>query len=143
MEEIQVKTYYPDIYGGIMTICPFANLINNESVILYSQDNKESVVIYQSEYNSIAGFYINTRELLISLVYNAVAKSLKQLNLPTNYTLIKAKPNYSNIYVSTADNIGFDVSLMGEGKNLEWEIEQGAYPKVIKPNVIELSGSEK
>lgn len=143
MEEIQVKTYYPDIRGGIMTICPYANLIDNESIILYSQYNKESVIVCQNQYKTIDCFYISSKDLYRALIYNNVGKALEQLNLPTKHTLVKAKPNYSNIYVSSANNVGFDVSLMGDGKNLEWEIEKDTYPKVLKPNVIELSGSEK
>lgn|SRR5574344_2057962 len=145
MEEIQIKTKYPDfLNGGYMAINFFANLINNESVILYFKQKDECAVVYQKEYDDIKYFRISQKDFYYTLIHEKITLALSQLNLPTKYTIVKAKPNYSNIFVSDINNRGVDISLMENKEDLEWEIKSSNYPKALKnDNIIRLGGKEK
>lgn len=144
MKEIQVKTYYPDnLNGGYFAISPFANLIDNETVILYAKTEENAIVAFQSDNNDIKYFYMERRDFLRVLRDNRVPELLDKLDIPTNYTVVKARPSCSNIFVSEASNVGIDISLMGEGKDAIWDVEGDIYPKVTSKKFIELNGKEE
>lgn len=122
MKEIKVKTYYKNhLDSGYILVHQYSNLLENESVVLRTSKSEVSMIVSHTSNEGLNIAEIDTKSLDKMLKANTLGKELNSIDFAPNYTIIKAKPNFENIFVSNDNKESFQLTFIKDQENSWWE----------------------
>ncbi len=142
MRKTKIKLYYKDcINSSISYVQEIVNLIENETIILYSDKAEKCVLIGQRGNKSIKCEDVSLEMVLDTIRYDELGllSLLNYCGYSKRYKMVNMTDkeiDVANTFVSKVDNIGYEVVLR-RGKKPYFEIS-----KVYCEKLEDFSGSK-
>lgn len=136
MKEVQVKTYYKNYLANeYILVHQYANLLENESVILRGPKKETSMIVAHKNNEGIIYSEMDTEYLDQYLKEKELEKALESNGFPSNYVIIKGKLDFENVFVSNDDNDSVKITLSKDDFGSYWEDEVCQLKKALDQEI--------